>query len=56
MQRVLRGLTGHVARWSPSSCARTSRPPGPQLLGQSELIERLRAEFAAEEVFDEEER
>jgi hypothetical protein len=26
---------------------------GPVLLGEEELIERLRAEFAAEEVFDE---
>ena len=29
-------------------------PGGPVLLGEEELIERLRAEFAAEEVFDEE--
>jgi hypothetical protein len=30
-------------------------PDGPVLLGEEELIERLREEFAAEEVFDDEE-
>jgi DNA polymerase-3 subunit gamma/tau len=50
-QQALRGLTGHslaVAYELREGAA------GPQLIGEEELIERLRAEFAAEEVFDEE--
>jgi DNA polymerase III subunit gamma/tau len=53
VQRALRGLTGQsvtVAYELRDDVA----PGGPVLLGEEELIERLRAEFAAEEVFDEE--
>ncbi|MGH2744912.1 MAG: hypothetical protein ACRDN8_20985, partial [Thermoleophilaceae bacterium] len=53
VQRALRGLTGQsltVAYELRDDVA----PSGPVLLGEEELIERLRAEFAAEEVFDEE--
>ena len=52
VQRALRGLTGgafNVAYELRDDAA----PAGPALLGEEELIERLRAEFAAEEVFDE---
>jgi hypothetical protein len=55
VQRVLRGLTGHsllIAYELREDALRA----GPQLLGEGELIDRLRAEFAAEEVFEEEER
>jgi hypothetical protein len=52
--RALSGLTGHslVVAYE---LREDARPAGPDLLGEEELIERLRAEFAAEEVFDEEE-
>jgi hypothetical protein len=54
VERALRGLTGH-----PLTVAYELRDDGeaggPVLLGEEELIERLRAEFAAEEVFDDEE-
>jgi DNA polymerase-3 subunit gamma/tau len=55
VQRVLRGLTGQslLLAYELSEHALTD---GPQLLGEAELIERLRADFAAEEVFEEEER
>jgi DNA polymerase III subunit gamma/tau len=54
VQRALRGLTGHTLAVGYE--LREDAPPvGPELLGEEELIERLRAEFAAEEVFDEEE-
>jgi DNA polymerase-3 subunit gamma/tau len=52
VQRALRGLSGQSL-----SVAYELRDDGvgggPVLLGEEELIERLRAEFAAEEVFDE---
>ena len=52
VQRALRGLTGKSL--SLAYELREDAPPGgPSLLGEEELIERLRAEFAAEEVFDE---
>jgi len=53
VQRVLRGLTGHSLAIV-YELREDATPAGPQLLGESELIERLRAEFAAEEVFEEE--
>jgi hypothetical protein len=53
VQQALRGLTG-----SPLGIAYELREDGdrsgPVTLGEEELIERLRAEFAAEEVFEEE--
>jgi hypothetical protein len=55
VQRVLRGLTGHSLLVA-YELREDAMPAGPQLLGEAELIERLRAEFAAEEVFQEEER
>ena len=52
VQRALRGLTGKSL--SLAYELREDAPPGgPSLLGEEELIERLREEFAAEEVFDE---
>jgi DNA polymerase III subunit gamma/tau len=53
VQRVLRGLTGH-SLGIVYELREDAAPAGPQLLGEVELIERLRAEFAAEEVFEEE--
>jgi DNA polymerase-3 subunit gamma/tau len=53
--RALRGLTGHSLTVA-YELREDALPAGPELLGEEELIERLRAEFAAEEVFDEEER
>jgi hypothetical protein len=55
VQRALRGLTGHTLAVA-YELREDVLPAGPELLGEDELIERLRAEFAAEEVFDEEER
>jgi DNA polymerase-3 subunit gamma/tau len=55
VQRALRGLTGHTLNVA-YELREDAAPAGPSLLGEEELIERLRAEFAAEEVFDEEER
>jgi DNA polymerase III subunit gamma/tau len=55
VQRALRGLTGHALAVD-YELREDALPAGPELLGEEELIERLRAEFAAEEVFDEEER
>ena len=55
VQRALRGLTGHSLAIA-YELREDALPAGPELLGEEELIERLRAEFAAEEVFDEEER
>jgi DNA polymerase-3 subunit gamma/tau len=52
--RALRGLTGHSLTVAYELCE-DALPAGPELLGEEELIERLRAEFAAEEVFEEEE-
>ena len=54
VQRALRGLTGHSLAVT-YELREDALPAGPALLGEEELIERLRAEFAAEEVFDEEE-
>jgi DNA polymerase-3 subunit gamma/tau len=54
VQRALRGLTGHSLTLA-YELREDALPAGPELLGEEELIERLRAEFAAEEVFDEEE-
>jgi DNA polymerase III subunit gamma/tau len=53
VQRALRGLTGHALAVT-YELREDALPAGPALLGEEELIERLRAEFAAEEVFDEE--
>jgi DNA polymerase-3 subunit gamma/tau len=53
VQRALRGLTGHTLAVA-YELREDALPAGPELLGEEELIERLRAEFAAEEVFDEE--
>jgi DNA polymerase-3 subunit gamma/tau len=55
VQRVLRGLTGHSLLIG-YELREDALRVGPQLLGEGELIDRLRAEFAAEEVFEEEER
>jgi DNA polymerase-3 subunit gamma/tau len=55
VQRALRGLTGHTLSVA-YELREDAQPAGPSLLGAEQLIERLRAEFAAEEVFDEEER
>jgi DNA polymerase-3 subunit gamma/tau len=53
VQRALRGLTGQSLTVVYE--LRDDATPGePALLGEEELIERLRAEFAAEEIFDEE--
>jgi hypothetical protein len=54
VERVLRGLTGH-ALGVVYELREDATPAGPTLLDETELIERLRAEFAAEEVFEEEE-
>jgi len=54
VQRALRGLTGHTLGVV-YELREDALPAGPELLGEEELIERLRAEFAAEEVFEEEE-
>ena len=53
VQRALRGLTGQSLTLA-YELRDDASPKGPVLLGEEELIERLRAEFAAEEVFDEE--
>ncbi len=55
VQRAVRGLTGHTLAVD-YELREDATPAGPALLDEAELIERLRAEFAAEEVFDEEER
>jgi DNA polymerase III subunit gamma/tau len=55
VQRALRGLTGQSLSVV-YELRDDAAPDGPAMLGEEELIERLRAEFAAEEVFDEEER
>ena len=52
--QALRGLTGQSLTVA-YELREDALPAGPELLGEEELIERLRAEFAAEEVFDEEE-
>jgi DNA polymerase III subunit gamma/tau len=53
VQRALRGLTGQSLTVA-YDLRDDASPDGPAMLGEEELIERLRAEFAAEEVFDEE--
>jgi DNA polymerase III subunit gamma/tau len=53
VQRALRGLTGQSLTVA-YELREDASPDGPVLMGEEELIERLRAEFAAEEVFDEE--
>jgi DNA polymerase III subunit gamma/tau len=53
VQRALRGLTGQSLSLA-YELRDDASSGGPVLLGEEELIERLRAEFAAEEVFDEE--
>ncbi len=53
VQRALRGLTGQSLTVA-YELREDAAAGGPVLLGEEELIERLRAEFAAEEVFDEE--
>ncbi len=51
VQRALRGLSGQSLRVA-YELRDDGAAGGPVLLGEEELIERLRAEFAAEEVFD----
>jgi DNA polymerase-3 subunit gamma/tau len=53
VQRALRGLTGQSLGVA-YELRDDASAGGPATLGEEELIERLRAEFAAEEVFDEE--
>ena len=50
---AVRGMTGHALSLSFELSDSVAPPPGPAALDHDELIERLRAEFAAEEVFDE---
>jgi DNA polymerase-3 subunit gamma/tau len=54
VQRALRGLTGQSLGVA-YELRDDASAGGPATLGEEELIERLRAEFAAEEVFDDEE-
>jgi DNA polymerase III subunit gamma/tau len=54
VQQAVRGLTGQSLAIA-YELREDAAPAGPALLAEEELIERLRAEFAAEEVFDEEE-
>jgi DNA polymerase III subunit gamma/tau len=51
VQRALRGLSGQSLSVA-YELRDDGEAGGPALLGEEELIERLRAEFAAEEVFD----
>jgi DNA polymerase-3 subunit gamma/tau len=53
VQRALRGLTGQALTVA-YELRDDGALGGPAMLGEEELIERLRAEFAAEEVFDDE--
>ena len=53
VQRALRGLSGGAFNVV-YELRDDATPAGPALLGEEELIERLRAEFAAEEVFESE--
>jgi DNA polymerase-3 subunit gamma/tau len=50
---AVRGMTGHALSLSFELSDSVAPPPGPATLDHDQLIERLRAEFAAEEVFDE---
>ena len=54
IRRALRGLTGATAVLV-FELSDDAQGAGPAILGEGELIERLRAEFAAEEIFEEEE-
>ncbi len=54
IQRALRGLTGRPAGLA-FELSDAAAAVGPAALGEEELIERLRAEFAAEEIFEDEE-
>ena len=51
IQRALRGLTGRPAGLA-FELSEAAAAVGPAALGEEELIERLRAEFAAEEIFE----
>jgi DNA polymerase III subunit gamma/tau len=51
VQRALRGLSGQAFRVA-YELREADGGDGPAVLGEEELIERLRAEFAAEEVFE----
>ena len=51
VQRALRGLTGHTLAVA-YELREADGGDGPAVLGEKELIERLRTEFAAEEVFE----
>jgi len=50
---AVRGMTGHALSLSFELSDAVAPPPGPATLDHDQLIERLREEFAAEEVFDE---
>ena len=50
---AVRGMTGHALSLNFELSDSVAPPPGPALLDHDQLIERLRAEFAAEEVFEE---
>jgi DNA polymerase-3 subunit gamma/tau len=54
IQRALHGLTGHSAGVA-FELSDAAAATGPAALGEDELIERLRAEFAAQEIFEDEE-
>jgi hypothetical protein len=54
IQRALHGLTGHSAGVA-FELSEEAAATGPAALGEDELIERLRAEFAAQEIFEDEE-
>ena len=51
IQGALRGLTGRTPRLA-FELSETAAGSGPATLQEAELIERLRTEFGAEEVFD----
>jgi DNA polymerase III subunit gamma/tau len=50
---AVRGMTGHALSLNFELNDSVAPPPGPATLDHDQLIERLREEFAAEEVFDE---
>ena len=54
IQRALRGLTGRPAGLA-FELSDAAAAVGPAALGEEELIERLRVEFAAEEIFEDDE-
>jgi DNA polymerase III subunit gamma/tau len=49
---AVRGITGHSLALAFELSDAVAPPPGPATLDHDQLIERLRAEFAAEEVFE----